>query len=74
MADRGKNRGRGPDAERAAKDRLLDRLTQAFPDIPKDAITRAVEMRYQDFEGSPVRDFIPVLVERSVKQQLAAGA
>ena len=71
MADGGSTRGGGPEAERAAMERLLDRLTQAFPDIPRDAITRAVELRYRGFDGRPVRDFVPVLVERSVKQQLA---
>lgn len=64
---------RAAEAEGAAMRRLMERLTQVFPEVPEAEISRAVEGRYHDFDGSPVRDFVPVLVERSVRQLLVSA-
>lgn len=67
--------GRRPrEAEAIAMRRLMERLTQVFPEVPEADIARAVEGRYHDFDDSPVRDFVPVLVERSVRQHLVVAA
>lgn len=66
--------GRGQEAEHVAMRRLMERLTQVFPEVPEAEIARAVQGRYHDFDDSPVRDFVPVLVERSVRQQLVTAA
>jgi hypothetical protein len=67
------NRGRGREAEETAIRRLMERLTQVFPEVPEAEIARAVQGRYHDFDDSPVRDFVPVLVERSVRQHLVTA-
>lgn len=69
-----RRRAGGPEAEKVAMDRLMERLMQIFPEVPEDVITRAVEGRYHDFDHSRVRDFVPVLVERTVRQQLQTSA
>jgi hypothetical protein len=64
----------GCGSERAASNPLcLLRLAQVFREAPADDITRAVEGRHHAFDGRPIRDFVPVLVERTVKQQIQAG-
>jgi hypothetical protein len=57
-------------AEQSALNRLIDRLAQQFPELPQDAIARAVHGRYADYEHSKVRDFVPVLVERAAQREL----
>lgn len=64
---------RAKQAEDASMRRLMERLRQVFPEVPESQIVQAVEGRYHDFDDSPVRDFVPVLVERSVRQELVAA-
>jgi hypothetical protein len=47
------------------------RLTRQFPDLPADEVERAVYGKYSSFDDSPVRDFVPVLVERASRGRLA---
>jgi hypothetical protein len=49
-----------------ALDQLADRLRSRFPDAPPDGIKRMVEQVHHQYDGRPIRDFIPVLVEREV--------
>jgi hypothetical protein len=65
----GADDSRSHHTEDATMRRLMERLTQVFPEVPEVEISRAVQGRYHDFDGSPVRDFVPVLVERSVRDQ-----
>jgi hypothetical protein len=67
-----RNDSRDHRAEDVAMRRLMERLTQVFPEVPEAEISRAVQGRYHDFDNSPVRDFVPVLVERSVRDHLVA--
>lgn len=57
--------------ENAAIDQVVGRLAGQFPELPVEEIERAVYGKYESFTGSPVRDFVPVLVERAAKQRLA---
>ena len=57
-------------AEQAAIEGLIARLSAQFPELPAETVARAVRGEYDGYEGSAVRDFVPVLVERSVRQQL----
>jgi hypothetical protein len=64
------NPGRnGP--EQAAIRHVVARLTRQFPELSADDIDRAVYGQYDRFDGSPVRDFVPVLVERATRRQLS---
>ena len=49
-----------------ALDQLADRLRGRFPDAPPESIKSAVDEVHSQFDGRPIRDFIPVLVEREV--------
>jgi len=58
-------------AEQDAIRRLVERLGRRFPDLPADEIERAVRAKYAEFAGSRIRTFVPTLVERSVRADLA---
>jgi len=47
------------------------RLRDQFPEVPAGDIDALVQGRYGDLAGSKIRDFVPILVERGVKQELA---
>ena len=47
-------------------DWLADRLRGRFPDAPPESIKKVVDEVHHQFDGRPIRDFIPVLVEREV--------
>jgi hypothetical protein len=64
-ADSGRTR-----AEQAALRQVVARLSQQFPELSADDINRAVHGQYDRFNDSPIRDFVPVLVERATRQQL----
>ena len=58
----------------ACRSRCASLLTQCFPTVAPDAITGAIHDRYAQFDGIRIRYFVPVLVERSVRADLAAGS
>jgi hypothetical protein len=58
-------------AEEVAISHLVERLRQQFPELTEDEIVRAVHGRYAEYEDSRVRDFVPVLVERAARRELA---
>ncbi len=47
------------------------RLERRFPAISVETVRETVRSAYDGFSGRPVRAFVPVLVEREVKQTLA---
>jgi hypothetical protein len=47
----------------------LPDLMQQFPELPAAEIEQAVHGQYGSFQHSPVRDFVPVLVERATRRQ-----
>jgi len=53
-----------------AMDELADRLHSRFPHARQDRIKQEVNRVHHQYDGSPIRDFIPVLVEREVVDQL----
>jgi hypothetical protein len=58
-------------AEEDAIRAVASRLTRQFPELPPDEVRRAVYGKYQQLDDSPVRDFVPVLVEQGVRRKLA---
>jgi hypothetical protein len=56
--------------EQAAIRQVVARLAQQFPELTADEIDRAVHGQYDRFSDSPIRDFVPVLVERATRRQL----
>src|SRR5664279_5292932 len=67
------------DAQRGGRDRkekialrqIAERLATKLPGTPAEVITWAIRAKYATFADSRIRDFIPVLVERSVRSELA---
>jgi hypothetical protein len=46
---------------------VSQRLSTAFPDVPADIVHGTVQHYHQQFAGCPIRDFMPVLVERMTR-------
>jgi hypothetical protein len=57
-------------SEWSAIEQLVDRLTSVYPDVPADTVATVVHGNHARFDGRPVRDFVPLFVERGTKQQL----
>ena len=58
-------------AEQAAYDKVIERIKGQFPEVEPEVIDKTVRGKYGTFETSPIRDFVPILVERSVRDELA---
>jgi molybdate-binding protein len=65
--------GDGLADESAALEHAAERISEKFPEVPRERIDRLVEERSDDYDGASVRDFVPVLVEHDVKAELRAG-
>jgi hypothetical protein len=58
--------------EEQAMRQVADRLTKAFlPGRSALEVSRTVTEIHHRFDGRPVRDFVPVLVERYARQELS---
>ncbi|WP_413232831.1 three-helix bundle dimerization domain-containing protein [Mycolicibacterium sp. 050158] len=58
-------------SEQVALTQLEDRLSSTFVDVPADRIQSAMRNAQARFEHSKIRDFVPLLVERRVRAELA---
>jgi hypothetical protein len=47
------------------------RLTAKFADLPPARVTTVIDGARQQFAGSTIRDFVPLLVERRAEEELA---
>ena len=57
--------------EARAIDQVADRLHQRFPDAQPEAVQQFVKQVHHSYDGRPIREFVPVLVEREVSEALA---
>ena len=53
---------------------VSQRLRARFPDIRAEAIDRMVMDAVHEFDGRPIRDFVPILVERNVVDRVRGSA
>lgn len=60
------------DSEQRAVDEVIDRLGTKYPDVDRELIGEIVTQEHEAFDGRPVRDFVPVLVEKRAKQRVKA--
>ena len=60
-----------PLEERVQIDAVERRLAQKYADLPHDQVAAVIQQVYARFNQSTVRDYVPVLVERRAKEQLA---
>jgi hypothetical protein len=56
------------DRERAAMQRVQDALTASYDN--EQRVEQAVEESRRHFEDAPVRDFVPIMVEREVREAM----
>jgi hypothetical protein len=49
---------------------LVDRLRSVYPDVSADTVATVVHLNHARFDGYPVRDFVPLFVERGARQEL----
>lgn len=57
-------------AERKALAEVQVRLQKRFPDLHPDVVAAAVSSAHSELDG-PLRDFVPVLVERAARDRLS---
>jgi hypothetical protein len=50
---------------------LVDRLKQKYPSVSPDTVATIVHHNHARFDGRPVRDFVPLFVERGSRRELA---
>jgi hypothetical protein len=62
---------RAPDEQKALS-RVVLSLEHRFPRASSSAVERAVDKRYLEFYGAPIRTYIPLLVERVARDDLRA--
>jgi hypothetical protein len=55
-------------------DEVIARLRERFPSVDVDTIRSVVTEEHHAFDGRPIRDFVPVFVERSAVQRLRTVA
>jgi hypothetical protein len=59
-----------PEEEIRAIDEVVRRLSSHFPHIDARTIQTAVDREHRDFDGSRIRDFVPLFVERNAAHHL----
>ncbi len=52
-------------------DEVVERLLQRFPDLSEERVRTVVDKIHEGFAGNPIRDFVPVFVERAVRDELS---
>jgi hypothetical protein len=57
-------------SEWSAIEQLVDRLRNNYPHVPADTVATVVHHTHAKFDGRPVRDFVPLFVERGAKDEL----
>jgi hypothetical protein len=60
-----------PQEERAQIDAVQHRLARKYAELPHDHIAAVVQRAYARFNQSRLRDFVPLLVERRARDELA---
>ncbi|ADB32936.1 hypothetical protein Kfla_3883 [Kribbella flavida DSM 17836] len=56
--------------EHRAISEVVDRLAKQFPGLPTEDVREAVQQVQPEFEQAPIRDFVPLFVERGAKSRL----
>lgn len=57
--------------EQSAIAQVIDRLSAQFPQIPGATVASVVHGAHSRFEGRPVRDYVPLFVERAAARELS---
>jgi hypothetical protein len=58
-------------SEKQIIDELSGRLVASYQQVEPAQVNRIVLEEYSRFEGRPIRDFVPLFVERHAKEELS---
>jgi len=61
----------GDDEIRAVTE-VSQRLSTTVPEVPVEVVSETVHHCHEEFAGRPIRDFVPVLVERMARTSLVS--
>ena len=50
---------------------VVERLTGSYPTLPPDTVNNVVYDLHARFDGAPIREFVPLLVEREAHSALS---
>lgn len=56
--------------EARALEEVVERLVARFPDVAEDRVREIVRDAHEEFANRPIRDFVPVFVERTARDEL----
>ncbi len=56
--------------EARALEEVVERLVARFPDVAEDRVREIVRAAHEEFANRPIRDFVPVFVERTARDEL----
>ncbi|MEP6561392.1 MAG: hypothetical protein ABJD68_10015 [Nakamurella sp.] len=59
--------------EARSLEEVVERLVARFADLPPETVRDIVKGSWDEFNGTPIRDFVPVLVERAARQRLSSA-
>lgn len=57
-------------SEQTIIDQLIERLMRKYPAVPPDTVAAVVRGIHARFDGRPVRNYVPLLVERRARSEL----
>lgn len=57
-------------SEQTVIEQLVARLTSRYPAISESTVSSVVRDVHSRYEGRPLRDFVPLFVERHAKSEL----
>ncbi|MEH3141186.1 MAG: hypothetical protein PGN37_13595 [Mycobacterium kyogaense] len=58
-------------SEQQIIDQVAQRLADAHTSVAPDRVAAVVHEEYARFTGRPIRDFVPLFVERNAKAELS---
>ena len=57
-------------SEQTIIDQLVERLTSRYPTVEAATVSTVVRDIHSRFEGRPLRDYVPLFVERNARTEL----
>ena len=64
------SRGVAQTSEQRMIDQLIERLVATHPSVPPERVAEIVHAIHAQFDERPLREFVPLFVERGAKREL----
>jgi hypothetical protein len=58
-------------SEQTVIEQLVERLQTRFPTVSPETVVTVVQDNHARFEGRPLREYVPLFVERRARRDLA---